>query len=210
MSAGTVVPLVIHGPGGVGKDHVIERLGMKKLTSVTDRLPREGEVDGRDYYFVHSDIFVAMRAGGLFVEDARVLAYWKGILRSTVDEAMQAGVDFVVKTDIQGAQTWRRQLEGCVTVRLLGLEPEQPLEAHRADLVARLNARKAPPEEIALRLDELAIEYAYDGDDYTVVNPMHEAERAVARLHDIVELERHNASRPHARLHEARVGAMAR
>jgi guanylate kinase len=199
------VPLVIHGPGGVGKDTVINRFGLHRLVSTTDREPRRHpdgswERDGYDYYFVHPDIFRALVESDAFVEHADVLGYHKGIIRWVVDEAVRAGEDFVIRTDIQGAATWRRKMAGCVSVRMLGLPPSEPLAAHRADLLRRLEARGAPADEVRLRLDELEAEYASDADHYTVVNPFDDWEAAVRDLRAIVEQERQNAARPRPHL----------
>ncbi len=196
MSNTSPVPLIIHGPGGVGKDTVINLLGTRRLVSVTDREPRPGERDGHDYYFVHSDIFRALRESRAFVEYAPVLDYWKGILRQVVDDALVSGADFVIRTDIQGARTWRSRMAGCVTVRLLGLDPALPIEEHRADLVRRLNERGAARAEMKLRLDELEAEYRTTDDDYTVVNPWGASSEAVAHLLRIVDAERVNTLRP--------------
>src|SRR5690606_22529461 len=112
----------------------------------------------------------------------------------------RAGADFVVKTDIQGAATWRSKLEGCVTVRLLGVDPAAPLDEHRRDLIARLQSRGATEREQEVRLEELQIEYASTEDTHTVVNPWNDADAAVAHLRTILERERENTARPAPRL----------
>jgi len=122
---------------------------------------------------------------------------------------MASGTDFVVKTDIQGASTWRQQLDGCVTVRLLGIDPDLPLEEHRRDLLARLDQRGASAAEKALRLEELVIEYVSNVDDYTVVTLGSCGRRRRAAARDC-RAERHNADRPRPRLHDSHIGAIAR
>ena len=65
--------MLIVGPAGVGKTVVLtraleEEMGFARLTSLTTRDPRPGEVDGVDYHFVDGREFEAMRDGGLLVE----------------------------------------------------------------------------------------------------------------------------------------------
>jgi guanylate kinase len=203
--SGHPVPLVIHGPGGVGKDTVIDRLGVRRLVSTTDRGPRlqangSLEQDGHDYYFVHPDMFRALLDSDAFIEHAPVLGYRKGIVRWVVEDALRSGDDFVIRTDIQGAETWRRKMAGCVSVRMLGLPPGEPLDVHREDLLRRLHSRNAPEAEVALRLVELEAEYFAKGDHETVVNPWGEPEAAIDQLRQIIARERVNPARPRPRI----------
>ena len=63
-------PLVISGPSAVGKDTMINRLIIKypdvinKLPSYTTRPKREGEIEGKDYYFVSKEKFLKMKDEG--------------------------------------------------------------------------------------------------------------------------------------------------
>lgn len=198
--AGSPVPLVVHGAGGTGKDFVLDQLALARIISVTDRHPRDAERDGRDYYFVHPEMFQTLIDCGAFAEWAPVLRYSKGTTRRVIEAALASGNDFVIKTDIQGAATWRTRLPGCVTVRLLGLPSERSLEEHKDDLRMRLAHRDAPAHEVDVRLMELEAEYATGCDDYTVVNPWGAAESAVANLRSIVATERLNPLRPAPRL----------
>lgn len=50
--------LILTGPGGCGKDHLRKRFesrGFKYQVSYTTRPPREGEVDGVDYFFISKE-----------------------------------------------------------------------------------------------------------------------------------------------------------
>jgi len=65
-------PLVIVGPSAVGKDTMINRFikkypdVIKKLPSYTTRPKREGEIEGKDYYFITKEKFLKMKNEGLF------------------------------------------------------------------------------------------------------------------------------------------------
>lgn len=202
------IALVLHGPGGVGKDTIVASLGMPRPISTTDRKPRRrrngrghSERDGVDYFFVHPTIFTALIESGAFIEHAPVLGYRKGILRSEVRQALDSGWDFLIRTDIQGAATWRERLEGCVSILVLGCPPDEPYAVHAADLERRLESRGAPRREVDLRLRELLAEHAdVANNDYTVVNPWGDPDAAVHRIREIVEIERNNPARHNPRL----------
>ena len=59
---------IITGPQGVGKDSIINELGVRKVVSHATRRPRPNEVDGVDYHFVTPDEFLDMQHDGKFVE----------------------------------------------------------------------------------------------------------------------------------------------
>ena len=67
--------LVISGFSGVGKGTVakklVEKYGYSLSISATTRKPREGEVDGREYFFKTVDDFINMIDYNVFIEYAR-------------------------------------------------------------------------------------------------------------------------------------------
>jgi guanylate kinase len=101
--------VVITGPSGVGKDTLLARL--KALgrpyhfaVTATTRGPRPGEVEGVDYYFLSEGRFDEMLASGEFLEHATVYDQRKGVPRPPVREALAAGRDVIMRTDVQGAR----------------------------------------------------------------------------------------------------------
>jgi guanylate kinase len=181
------VALVLHGPGGVGKDTVVARLGLRRPVSTTDRPPRQGEADGVDYYFVHPVVFTALELGDQFAEMAPVLGYRKGLLRAEIDAVLATGQDFIIRTDFQGARTWKSALSSCITLQVLGLPADAPLQEHREDLLARLRKRGALPDEIDERLTELEIELADSANnDHVIVNRWDGVDRAVDQIRAIL------------------------
>ena len=97
----------ITGPSGAGKSSLLqwlmeqdERLGFS--VSCTTRTPREGEVDGRDYYFVSRGEFEARRDADEFVEWAEVHGNYYGTLSSELVRAESEGLIPVLEVDVQG------------------------------------------------------------------------------------------------------------
>ncbi|MGH2626292.1 MAG: guanylate kinase, partial [Anaerolineales bacterium] len=111
----TPVVIVIHGPSGVGKDTVIDRLreraNVHRATSTTSRPPRHYEEDGVHYHFVSDLDFRHKIEAGDFIEHARVYDQWKGVERREIEEPLSRGEDVIIRTDVQGARTWREKLE---------------------------------------------------------------------------------------------------
>lgn len=71
--------LVITGPKGVGKDTVVDSLGMQRVVSYATRLKRPGEVDGHDYHFISVPEFLDMRDSGCLIENIE----WKNEVGET-------------------------------------------------------------------------------------------------------------------------------
>jgi guanylate kinase len=98
---------VVSGPSGSGKTTLCRKA--KELESCvysiscTTRAPRGGEVDGRDYYFLGKEEFLARTLRGEFLEWARVHGNYYGTLRSEVLRHIEAGQDVLMDIDVQGA-----------------------------------------------------------------------------------------------------------
>lgn len=199
MSAKPVV-LVLHGPSGVGKDTVIDRLrertGIHRATSSTSRPPRPGELDGNHYHFYSREEFERRRDAGEFAESAIVYGDWKGLERREIEEPLHRGQDVIIRTDVQGARTWRDKLDGAVFVFLVARD--------RDTLRARLVGRGSEDaESLAKRLAEVEAELAdRDNNHYVVFNEQGQVDAAVDELIKIIETERCNPARPSPRLVE--------
>src|SRR5262249_46375902 len=92
------VMLVLSSPSGAGKTTLSRRLlgsdpDITLSISVTTRLPRADEVDGRDYHFIDAKRFDAMRRGGELLEWARVFDNDYGTPRGPVESTIETGRD---------------------------------------------------------------------------------------------------------------------
>jgi guanylate kinase len=190
--------IVLHGPSGVGKDSVIdrlrERLGIHRATSSTTRPPRENEIDGVHYHFLSEPEFRQKIEAGEFAEWANVYGELKGVERREIEPYLEAGQDVIIRTDVQGARTWRRKLEGAIFIFLTA----EDREVLRARLIAR---GTEDPERLAARLAELEEELAdIPNNDYVVINRHGRLDDAVDEIAAIIEREKRNPNRPPARL----------
>ena len=110
---------VISGPSGVGKNTVVEAWlrtvpdgKLQRSVTATTREKRDGEVEGRDYYFMSQDEFTEKAANGEFYEYATVHgSALYGTLKSDVNARFQAGNDVILIVDVQGALSLRKVAE---------------------------------------------------------------------------------------------------
>ena len=150
--------IVISGPSGVGKSTLIKRV-REELTdlqfsvSCTTRAPRQGEVDGRDYYFLSDEEFAKRLAAGEFLEHAGVFKHSYGTLRSEVSARIERGEEVVLDIDVQGAKQIREAMKNdpliAAAAQFIIIAPPD-----LKTLETRLcNRNSETPEQLKLRLD---------------------------------------------------------
>lgn len=99
--------IVISGPSGAGKGTVCKEL-MKRnnywlSVSATTRLPREGEIEGKNYYFLTKEEFIRNIEDKQFLEYAQVYNNYYGTPKKYIEEKLNNGTDVILEIDIQGA-----------------------------------------------------------------------------------------------------------
>ena len=167
MKRGTL--LVLSGSSGVGKSTIISQVLDRRKdlyfsVSFTTRPPREGEVDGVNYYFVSREEFQRRIDRGEFLEWAEFVGNFYGTSMEVIREKLDKGVDLLLDIEVQGAAIVREKLPEAVTLFIL--------PPSFAELERRLRERGTDSEEkIAQRLntahEELKESVNYD---YIVVN----------------------------------------
>lgn len=190
--------IVLHGPSAVGKDSVIdllrERTGIRRATSSTSRAPRENERDGNHYHFLSRSQFEEKIKRGDFAEWAIVYDDYKGLERHELEGPLSRGEDVIIRTDVQGAQTWRDKLEGAVFIFLMA----EDRDTLRSRLIGRGSESGVA---VARRVAELEAELADIGNnDYVVYNRHGKIDDAVREIEEIIAQERKDPARPPARL----------
>jgi len=173
---------VISGASGVGKSSILKRVmaEMPELqfsVSATSRPPREGEINGVQYFFVTEDAFRQMIAQGAFVEYDYHMNNYYGTLKSEVLNKTKVG-NMILDVEPVGAM---RVKEIYPQATLIYIAPPS-LEA----LEQRLRARNDTPEEqIKIRQQRAAWEDAQkDKYDYIVINDV--LDDAVATVMNII------------------------
>ena len=182
--------VVISAPSGSGKTTIYKEIlkrnpELRFSVSYTTRNRREGEVDGRDYFFVDRGTFEKMAKEGKFVEWASVHGEFYGTERRQIDECLAGGKILLLDVDVQGAMNVMREFPGAVTIFI---EPPSLEELER-----RLRRRGTESDEsIRLRLEGAKRELEYRNNfRYIVINDqLDESIRQIENIIKIAPLER--------------------
>ena len=116
--------VVLSAPSGCGKDTVFGEL--KKLrddivesVSATTRKPREGEIDGLNYFCKTEDEFVQMIEDNKLLEYARYNNCYYGTPIEGVEKAIDDGKICFLIIEVEGAQNIMKMIPDCVSIFLL-------------------------------------------------------------------------------------------
>ncbi|MEE9259296.1 MAG: guanylate kinase [Nitrospinaceae bacterium] len=107
------ITFILSAPSGTGKTttcHLLrEKLpNLKFSVSHTTRPPRNGEVDGEDYFFISEDEFKKKIERGEFLEWARVHNHHYGTAMETVTRHRNNGDNLLLEMDVQGVESLRK------------------------------------------------------------------------------------------------------
>ena len=191
-SKGSLV--VISGPSGGGKGTVVKALKELMPTlgvsvSATTRNPREGEMDGREYYFVSRETFEGMIADGEILEYTTYCENYYGTPKKEAERVMGEGRDLILEIEVEGAAQIKKKVPEAVTVMLI--------PPSLSELEKRLRGRGTEAEEVicsrlARAKEEILLAYDYD---YVVVNGDGDIEGCAREIMNIIQSQRSRAPR---------------
>jgi guanylate kinase len=160
--------IVISGFSGVGKGTVVKRLvsdfGYNLSVSATTRSPRDGEVNGREYYFMDRSEFENLIDYGGFIEWTQYVENYYGTPKKYVEEGLEAGRDIILEIEVMGALNVKEQFPDALLIFISA--------PSIAELKNRLAGRGTESEETIIKRLKKATEEAEDMDkyDYVIVN----------------------------------------
>lgn len=178
--------LIISGPSGVGKGTLCKMLleadgNFVSSVSCTTRAPREGEEDGREYFFLTRKEFESRIAADGFLEYDEHFEHLYGTPRSFVEEQLR-NKSVLLEIEVNGAMKAKSRMPDATTIFVAPPSVEE--------LRDRLCERDTETEEqIAKRLERVEYELSLAPQyDYTLVND--DLQEAFKRLREIIEIER--------------------
>ena len=181
--------IILSSPSGAGKSTLAQRLkswdpNCVFSISATTRKPREGEQDGKDYYFISKNEFRDKVKNGEMLEHAEVFGNLYGSLISPVLSAINSGNDVLFDVDWQGSQQIKNSRLGEFVLSIFILPPSiQELES-------RLKSRNQDSDEVisnrmAKSVEEISHWPEYD---YVVIND--DVDKTEEKLKIIITAER--------------------
>ena len=185
--------IVISGPSGVGKGTVRKALFARSghdldySVSMTTRAPREGEVDGVDYYFVTKEEFLKQIDNGNLLEHAEFVGNMYGTPKDKVEEKLELGHEVVLEIEVNGALQVREKMKDAV---FIFIAPPTFIALENRLLSRGTEDEAIIKERLEKAKRELKLASFYD---YIVIND--EVSNAADRIMAIIRAEHAKCSR---------------
>ncbi|HVK54456.1 MAG TPA: guanylate kinase [Burkholderiales bacterium] len=188
---------IIWSPSGGGKTSLVAELTrrdpfVRHSVSHTTRIPRDGELEGRDYHFVDRPSFQHMVENGDFLEHAEVYGALYGTSQHWIKDTLAAGMDIFLTIDWQGGMQVRKIFPDLISIYVLPPSLavlEQRLKNRRQDSLEVILKRLASAREDLSHLVEF--DYVIINEDFSrAVDDLAAIVRA-RRLHRDAQLKRH-------------------
>jgi guanylate kinase len=175
MANGTLT--VLTGPSGVGKGTLVKLLRERHpdlylSVSATTRSPRDGEVDGQDYFFVSRDRFMAMAEAGDLLEWAEFAGNCYGTPRQPIVERLDRGEQVLLEIELEGARQVKTTFPEALRVFVLPPsldELERRLRSRGQDAEAAIERRLARAREEVAAADEFDQQVVNDDLDKALI-----------------------------------------
>ncbi|MFD0713664.1 guanylate kinase [Paenibacillus sp. GCM10027626] len=178
--------IVLSGPSGVGKGTVCAELRKKDKeliysVSATTRAPRQGEVEGINYFFKTKEQFQSMIASDALLEYAEYVGNYYGTPRDFVERMLASGKDVILEIEVQGALKVKEKFPEGVFIFLL--PPSLDV------LKERITGRGTENSDVIdhrmnVAVEEMNLIHYYD---YAVVND--KIDQACHRIQSIITAE---------------------
>lgn len=184
--------IVMSGFSGAGKGTLMKRLlsdyeDFCFSVSMTTRVPRAGEVDGKDYFFVDRQTFEKAIHDDGFVEFAEYCGNYYGTPKSYVDMQLKAGKCVLLDIEVQGAMQIKEKFPDALMVFVTPPSIEV--------LIERLRARGTETEDVINKRISRAKEEALSIDKYEYIVVNDDLDQAVKDMHEMVMAARFSTFR---------------
>ena len=189
MNKGSLV--VVSGFSGAGKGTLMKSLLAKYnnyalSVSCTTRKPREGELDGREYFFKTKEEFEEMISKDELVEYARYVDNYYGTPKEFVRSQLDAGKDVLLEIEIQGALKIKEKFPEAVLVFITPPSGEE--------LKSRLIGRGTESPEVVEKRLQRAVQESegVEAYDYILIND--DIDTCTEKLHNLIRAQHERAA----------------
>ena len=182
---------VVSGPSGVGKGTILKLAQQNRndicfSISATSRKPRNGEIDGKHYFFVEPDEFEKMIEEGKLIEWVKYCENFYGTPKEYINSKICEGKNVILEIEVEGALNIKKTYPESISI--LFIPP------NFTELRNRLIQRGTETEEvIEKRINRAKQELQFASSyDYIIINDTINA--AVNAFNCIIEAEQHKTS----------------
>ena len=183
MNKGNLI--VVSGFSGAGKGTVIKRLVEKYdyslSISATTRQPREGETDGKEYYFKTVDEFMSLIDYNGLIEWAQYVDNYYGTPRKFVEDEIAAGKNVILEIEVQGAMNVKAQYPNAILIFITTKDIDT--------LYNRLVSRGSETKDVIAKRMARAAEEATSMENYEFIVINDDLEECVDAVNSIVVSE---------------------
>ena len=184
--------IVVSGFSGAGKGTLMKRLmaeydNYALSVSATTRSPREGEQDGREYFFKTNEEFEKMIADDELIEYARYVNHYYGTPKAYVEQQLEEGKDVILEIEIQGALLVKEKFPETLLMFVTPPSAEElknRLINRGTETIEVINSRLARAKEESEGMEKY---------DYLVIND--DLETCVREMHGIIQAEHNRMNR---------------
>ena len=113
------------GRSNVGKSSLINKIiesdknNFELSISATTRSRRDGEIHGKDYFFISDEEFDELKNNKAFIEHAEVHGYQYGTLESFINERLAVGVNVILDIDVQGFNQIKEVIKDTISIFII-------------------------------------------------------------------------------------------
>ena len=156
--------IVFAAPSGAGKSSLIKEIisnneNIELSVSATTRTPREGEIHGRDYFFISDNEFNNLKTKKAFIENASVHGYQYGTLKSLVEEKLNNNIRVVLDIDVQGYNQIAASIENIISIFII---PPSLDELRKRLLLRGLDTEEVIEKRLINAKNELKYAQSFD------------------------------------------------